>query len=119
MSNNFPTFSRISIKILSILVNIVLSIKSLGLDVILFRILTIVRLCFSNVLGRFFSFKNCFTPRVLARKPERAVAFHSGQSHFTAGSCVSERTGCKKPARSERLLSQSDQHLLANSTLMT
>jgi hypothetical protein len=91
MSNNFPTFSRISIKILSILVNIVLSIKSLGLDVILFRILTIVRLRFSNVLGRFFSFKNCFTPRVLARKPERAVAFHSGQLHFTAGSCISQR----------------------------
>ena len=40
MSNNFPTFSRISIKILSILVNIVLSMKSLGLDAIHFRILT-------------------------------------------------------------------------------
>jgi hypothetical protein len=48
-----------------------------------------------------FSFKNCFTPQFLARKPERAVA-------FTAGSCVSERAGCKKPASSERLLSQSD-----------
>jgi hypothetical protein len=58
MSNiNFPTFSRISIKILSILVNIVLSMKSLGLDAIHFCILTIVRLCFSNVFGRFFRLK--------------------------------------------------------------
>ena len=57
MSNNFPTFSRISLKILSILVYIVLSMKSLGLDVIHFRIFTIVRLRFSNVLGRFFRLK--------------------------------------------------------------
>ena len=62
MSNNFPTFSRIFFKILSILVNIVLSMKSLGLDAIHFRILTINRLCFSNVFGKIFSFKNCFTP---------------------------------------------------------
>jgi hypothetical protein len=32
-----------------------------------------------------FSFKNCFTPRFLARNPERAVAFHSGQLSFRAG----------------------------------
>jgi hypothetical protein len=25
-----------------------------------------------------FSFKNCFTPQLLPRKPERAVAFQSG-----------------------------------------
>ena len=84
MSNNFPTFTRISIKILSILVNIVLSMKSLGLDVIHFCILTIVRLCFANVFGRFFLLKivsllsfwrknqtgSCIT--------QRAVAFQSG-----------------------------------------
>jgi hypothetical protein len=38
MSNNFPTFSRIFLKILSILVYIVLSMKFLGLDAIHFRI---------------------------------------------------------------------------------
>ena len=54
MSNNLPTFSRISINILSILVYIVLSMKSLGLDAIKFRILAIVRLCFSNVLETFW-----------------------------------------------------------------
>jgi hypothetical protein len=43
-----------------------------------------------------FSFKNCFTPR-FSRETQ------SGQLHFTAGSCVSERAGCEKPARSERL----------------
>jgi hypothetical protein len=32
----------------------------------------------------------------------------SGQLHFTAGSCVSELAGGKKPARSERFLTQSD-----------
>jgi hypothetical protein len=32
-----------------------------------------------------FSFKNCFTPQFLARKSERAVAFHSGQLRFRAG----------------------------------
>ena len=74
MSNNFPTFSRISIKILSILVNIVLSMKSLGLDGIRFRILTIVRLCFSNVFGRFFCLKIV-----------SLLGFTSGQLHFTAG----------------------------------
>ena len=83
MSNNFPTFSRISIKILSILVYIVLSMKSLGLDAIHFRILTIVRLCFSNVLG--------------SLKIVLLLGFwrenQSGQLHFTAGSCVSERAG--------------------------
>ena len=56
--------------------------KSLGLEAIHFRILTIVRLCFSKVLGRYFRFKNCFTPRFSARKLERAVAFHSGQLRF-------------------------------------
>jgi hypothetical protein len=103
MSNNFPTFTRISIKILSILVNIVLSMKSLGLHAIHFRILTIVRLCFSNVFGRFFRLK---IVSLLGFWREN----QSGQLHFTAGmrSCVSERAGCKKPARSERLFSQSD-----------
>jgi hypothetical protein len=101
MSNNFPTFRRISIKILSILVNIVLSMKSLGLDAIHFRILTIVRLCFTNVFGRFFRLK---IVSLLGFWREN----QSGQLHFTAGSCVSERAGCKKTVRSERLLSQSD-----------
>jgi hypothetical protein len=32
-----------------------------------------------------FSFKNCFTPHFVARKPERAVAFHRGQLRFRAG----------------------------------
>jgi NAD-dependent SIR2 family protein deacetylase len=32
-----------------------------------------------------FSFKNCFTPHFFARKPERAVAFHSWQLRFRAG----------------------------------
>jgi hypothetical protein len=82
MSNNFPTFNRISIKILSILVNIVLSMKYLELDAIHFRILTIVRLCFSNVLGRFFRLK---IVSLLGFWREN----HSGQLHFTAGSCVS------------------------------
>jgi hypothetical protein len=80
--------------------------KPLGLDAIHFRILTIVRLCFSNVFGRFFRLKIVSLLSFLARKPERAVAFHSGQLRFRAGSV--ERAGCKKPARSERLLSQSD-----------
>jgi hypothetical protein len=73
--------------------------KPLGLDAIHFRILTIVRLCFSNVLGRFFRLKIISLSNY----------FHaSGQLHFTASSCVSERAGCKKLAGSERLLSQSD-----------
>ena len=77
MSNNFPTFSRISIKILSILVNIVLSMKSLGLDAIHFRILTIVRLCFSNVFSRFFRLK-IVSLLGFWRISQRAVAFQSG-----------------------------------------
>jgi hypothetical protein len=73
--------------------------KPLGLDAIHFRILTIVRLCFSNVFGRFFRLK---IVSLLSFWREN----QSGQLHFTAGSCVSERAGCKKPARSERLLSR-------------
>jgi hypothetical protein len=80
---------------------IVQSMKSLGLDAIHFRILTIIRLCFSNVLGRFVRLK---IVSLLGFWREN----QSGQLHFTAGSCVSERAGCKKTARSERLLSQSD-----------
>jgi hypothetical protein len=38
---------------------------------------------FFKRFGQFFSFKNCFTPHFLPRKPERAVAFHSGQLRFT------------------------------------
>jgi hypothetical protein len=49
MSNKFLTSSRISLKILSILVYIVLSMNSLGLDAIHFRILTIFRLRISNI----------------------------------------------------------------------
>jgi hypothetical protein len=75
--------------------------KPLELHVIYFRILTIVRLCFANVFGSFFRLK---IVSLLSFWREN----HSGQLHFTAGSCVSERAGCKKPARSERLLSQSD-----------
>jgi hypothetical protein len=75
--------------------------KSLGLDAIHFRILTIVKQCFSNVFGRFCRLK---IVSLLSFWREN----ESGQLHSTAGSCVSERTGCKKPARSERLLSQSD-----------
>jgi hypothetical protein len=67
--------------------------KSLGHDAIHFRILTIVRLCFSNVFSRLFRLK------LLGFWREN----QSGQLHFTAGSCVSEQAGCKKPARSERL----------------
>jgi hypothetical protein len=40
---------------------------------------------FFKSFWQIFSFKNCFTPRFLARKPERAVAFHSGQLRFIAG----------------------------------
>jgi hypothetical protein len=75
--------------------------KSLGLDVIHFRILTMVKLCFSNVFGRLFRLK---IVSLLGFWREN----QSGQLHFTAGSCVSERAGCKKPASSERVLSQSD-----------
>jgi hypothetical protein len=60
--------------------------KSLGLDVIYFRILTIVRLCFSNISGRFFRLK-IVSFLGFWRKNQ------SGQLHFTAGSCVSERAG--------------------------
>jgi hypothetical protein len=77
--------------------------KPLGLDAIHFRILTIVRLCFSNVLGRFFRLK------IISLLSFWRENHASGQLHFTASSCgVSERAGCKKPAGSERLLSQSD-----------
>jgi hypothetical protein len=31
------------------------------------------------------SFKNCFTPQFVARKPERAVAFHRWQLRFRPG----------------------------------
>jgi hypothetical protein len=75
--------------------------KSLGLDAIHFRILTIIKLCFSNVLGRFVRLK---IVSLLGFWREN----QSGQFYFTAGSCVSERAGCKKTARSERPLSQSD-----------
>jgi hypothetical protein len=60
--------------------------KSLGLDAIHFRILTIILgYVFQTFLADFFRFKNCFTPQFLARKPgagscvsQRAVAFQSG-----------------------------------------
>jgi hypothetical protein len=80
MSNNFPTFSRIFIKILSILVNIVLSMTSLGLDTIHFRILTIVRLCFSIVFGRLFRLKivSLLSFSLTLFPSQRAVAFQSG-----------------------------------------
>jgi hypothetical protein len=93
MSNNFPTVSRIFIKILSILVHIVLSMKSLGFDAIHFRILNIARLCFqSNVFGRFFRLK---IVSILSFWREN----QSGQLHFTADSCVSERAVAKnRPA---------------------
>ena len=45
-----------------------------------------------------FQLKNCFTPRFLARKPERAVAFqtfHSGQLRFKAA------VGCKKKTKKD------------------
>ena len=84
MSNNFLTFSRIFFKILPILVYIVLSMKSSGLDAINFRILTIVnRLRFSNVLGgRIFWSKKCFTARIWRENVgscilQWAVAFQS------------------------------------------
>ena len=82
MSNKFPKSSRIS------LVYVVLSMKSLGLDVIHFRILTIFRLYVFQLFGS----EN-----------------QSGQLHFTAGSCVSERAYMqKKQPALKRLLSQSD-----------
>jgi hypothetical protein len=65
--------------------------KSLGLDAIHFRIQTLFRLRFSNVLGRFFSLK---IASLLGFWREN----QSGQLGLR----------CKKPARSERLLSQSD-----------
>jgi predicted component of type VI protein secretion system len=77
--------------------------KSLGLDAIHFRIHADYRyrLCFSKVFDRFFRLK---IVSLLGFWREN----QSGQLHFTAGSCVSERAGCKKTARSERVLSQSD-----------
>jgi hypothetical protein len=80
---------------------------SLGLYAIHFRILIIVRLCFSNVLGRFFRLK-------IASLLGFCRENQSAQLHFTAGSCVSEWVGCKKPARSDRLLSQSDCFILTD-----
>jgi hypothetical protein len=47
--------------------------KYLELDAIHFRILTIVRLCFSKVFGRFFHLKIVSLLGFLARKPERAM----------------------------------------------
>jgi hypothetical protein len=55
--------------------------KSLGLDAIHFRVLTIARLRFSNVLGRFFRLKIVET----IFHSNHAVAFHSGQLRFRAG----------------------------------
>jgi hypothetical protein len=75
--------------------------KPLGLDAIHFRILTIVRLCFSNVFGRFFRLK---IVSLLSFWREN----QSGQLHFT------DFAGCKKPARSERLLGQSDCFILTD-----
>jgi hypothetical protein len=40
---------------------------------------------FFKCFWQIFSFKNCFTPQFVARKPERAIAFHSGQLRFRAG----------------------------------
>jgi hypothetical protein len=51
--------------------------KSLGLDAIHFRILTIVRLCFSNVFSRFFRLK-IVSLLGFWRISQRAVAFQSG-----------------------------------------
>jgi hypothetical protein len=45
-------------------------------------------------LGRFFRLK-IVSLLIFCRENQ------SGQLHFTAGSCVSERAGCKKPARYE------------------
>jgi hypothetical protein len=85
--------------------------KSLGLDAIHFLILTIVRLRFSNVLGRFFRLK-LFHSSVFARRENQSTR---------AGSCVSQRTvafqsgpDAKKQARFERFLSQSDCFILTN-----
>jgi hypothetical protein len=40
-----------------------------------------------------FSFKNGFTPRFLARKPERAVAFHSGHAQLRFRADRMQKTG--------------------------
>jgi hypothetical protein len=40
---------------------------------------------FCKRFWQIFSFKNCLTPQFLAQKPQRAVAFHSGQLRFRAG----------------------------------
>jgi hypothetical protein len=64
-----------------------LSKKSLGLDAIHFRILTIVSwLRFLNVLGRFFYLKIVSLLGFWRgnRKSERVVDFHSGLSLFRA-----------------------------------
>jgi hypothetical protein len=65
--------------------------KSLGLDTIHFRILTVARLRFSNVLGRFFRLKNLFHSSIFAAKTrvgscisQREVAFQSGQLQKTS-----------------------------------
>jgi hypothetical protein len=58
--------------------------KPLGLDAIHFRILTIVRLCFSNVFSIFFRLKNFHCSFFAAKTragsciSQRAVAFQSG-----------------------------------------
>jgi hypothetical protein len=55
---------------------------SLGLDAVYFGILHYRYATFFKLFGQL---KNCFTPQFLARKSERAVAFHSGQLRFRAG----------------------------------
>ena len=79
--------------------------KPLGLDVIHFRILTIVRLCFANVFGRFFRLKIVsllsFWRENHSCISQRAVAFQRGPDG-------------KKKARSESRLSQSDSFIFTD-----
>ena len=58
MSNNFRLSAAFLSKYCQFLrTSCLISMKPLGLDAIHFRILTIVRLCFSNIFGRFFRLK--------------------------------------------------------------
>jgi hypothetical protein len=76
--------------------------KSLGLDAFHFRILTVVRLYFSNVLGRFFRSKIVSLLGFCRENQSgHAVAFQSGPN-------------AKTTARSEMLLSQSDCFILTD-----
>jgi hypothetical protein len=84
MLNNFPTFSPISLKISSILVYVVLSKKSLGLDAIHFRIWLSLGYVFKRFWQIFFVWK-LFHSSFFAAKTRAAVAFHSWQLRFRAG----------------------------------